>query len=85
MRFNCLCCLIIIFIYCCLAKENQKKDQQYSKFQENTTWESIIDEEMQGPQGPQDPQEKLLTRRKRYLEFPEGSSFQIGMYIYIDQ
>uniref|UniRef100_A0A1A9ZCI8 Uncharacterized protein n=1 Tax=Glossina pallidipes TaxID=7398 RepID=A0A1A9ZCI8_GLOPL len=71
MHFNCLCCLIIIFIYCCLARENQKKDRQYSKFQENTTWENVIDEEMPGPQ------EKLLTRRKRYLEFPEGSSFQI--------
>ncbi|XP_037892074.1 uncharacterized protein LOC119638978 [Glossina fuscipes] len=71
MHFNCLCCLIIIFIYCCLAKENQQKDQQYAKLQENTTWEYIIDEEMQGPQ------EKLLTRKKRYLEFPEGSSFQI--------
>uniref|UniRef100_A0A1A9WLP2 Uncharacterized protein n=1 Tax=Glossina brevipalpis TaxID=37001 RepID=A0A1A9WLP2_9MUSC len=70
MYFKCYL-IIIIFVYYCLATDNEKKDKKYLNFQENSTLDRITAEELQ------DPQEEVLRRKRRYLEFPEGSSFQI--------
>lgn len=33
--------------------------------------------------GMSNDSQKILSRRRRYLTFPEGSSFQVGMYFYL--